>query len=72
MGEYPLNARAVVHGEVEPDDRAVGPADCCYSVDLEVVEESDCVVGEVVVVEGCEVCVGGAAFTAGTKQLHLA
>jgi hypothetical protein len=72
MGEYPLNARTVVHSEVEPDDRAVGPAYYCYSGDFLVVEESDGVVREVVVVEGCEVCVGGAAFAAGAKQLHLA
>jgi hypothetical protein len=68
MSEGALDTRAVVHRKVQPDDRAVGPADYCYSGDLEMVEKSDGITGEVVVVEGCEICLGGAAFAASTSN----
>ena len=69
MSEHSLYARAVVHGKVKSDDGTVAPADYCDAGDVEVVEDGDCVAGEVVVVKFCEVCVGTAPFAAGAGTI---
>lgn len=69
MSEHSLYARAVVHGKVKSDYCTVAPADYCDAGDVEVVEDGDCVAGEVVVVKICEVCVGTASFAAGARTI---
>lgn len=69
MSKNSLDARAVVHGEVKTDYRAVAPAYNCYTRNIEMVKDGDCVAGEVVVVKSGEVYVRASAFTASAGKL---
>lgn len=70
MSENLFNAGAVVHGEVETDNRPVAPANYRDTWDLEMVEDGD-YVGEVVVVKFCEVFIGTLTFAPGAENNEL-
>ena len=64
MGKNAIEPRAVAQGEGQSSDGAVAPAHDGDFGDREVIEHGDGVARNVVVVEGCEVGIGGAALAA--------
>jgi hypothetical protein len=68
MSEHASDARAVAHGEVEASDCTVTPANHRdESSDVEMIEESDGIAREVIVVKIRETLEGGSPLAAGAS-----